>query len=376
MKNILVLLAVTALLAVHAQAQTYSPSVSVVLTSQQPFPAEPGRNVEIEVEIKNKGFIEANDISVKVVPKSPFSLLPGEEETKKFSQVKALSSVKTTYKLHIDSDAATNDYEVEFGMTTGKIDYQKEKVKVSVQGRPKIVLKKILLEPENVDAGGTTGMSVHITNEGTGTARHLTLYLNSTPEIIPLLSDAAYYIGELAPKQDAMARMRLSIDESATQKTYVARLSAAYQDEANSRSSETFDIGIPVMGTIKLDIIKTEANYERGNIEIEVANKGTAEAKSVEARLFADDRLVDIDYTSQIKPTKKVTFSFPLQAAGRGTLEIKYTGPALQETSIKKDIVFDFKKPNGQQDSFPVLLIAAVVVIALAVFWWRKRKKK
>ncbi len=375
MKNALMLLAVIALLAVHAQAQTYSPSVSVVLTSQQPFPAEPGRNVEIEVEIKNKGLVETNDISMKIAPRSPFSLLPGEEETKKFSQVKALSSVKTTYKLHIDSDAVTNDYEVEFQMTTGKVEYQKEKVKVSVQGRPKIVLKKILLEPENVDAGGTTGMSVHITNEGTGTARHLTLYLNSTPEIIPLLSDAAYYIGDLAPKQDAMARMRLSIDESATQKTYVARLSAAYQDEANSRNTEVFDIGIPVMGTIKLDIIKTEANYERGNIEIEVANKGTAEAKSVEARLFVDDRLVDIDYTSQIKPTKKVTFSFPLQAAGRGTLEIKYTGPALQETSIRKDIVFDFKTPNGQQDSSWMVLLVVVIAVA-AVFWWKRRKKK
>jgi len=359
-----------------ASALLVAPSMDAVLTSQEPFPAEPGEIVEIEVEIQNNGKGEADDVSVEIDVNSPFSLLPGEEKTKKFSIIGPESSVKISYNLHIEEDAITNDYDIEFKIFLNDDFYVTKEVQVSVQGDPKIIIESVSISPENAEAGGEAEIIVNVKNVGTGTARHFNLVLSSTSDLVPILSKGSVYMGDLAPSESGTAKMKLSIINTAEQKTYAMKLNVDYLDESGDEETKSFDIGIPVSGTVKLDVIKTEPNYDRGLLEIEVANKGTTEAKSVEARLVYNGEILDIDYISQIKPNKKTTFNFPLVMEGTGQLEINYIGPGLEENKITKDIVFDFEQGNGQNNSSAIALAVVVIIIVVGFWFWRRRRKK
>ena len=376
MKEIILALVLIGVLVSISTAQALSPSFDIILTSQEPFPAEPGENVDIEIEIQNSGDGTARDVVLEIIYKEPFKLLPGEEIKRSFPIIQPDGLVSTNYKIHIDEDAVTNEYDIEFRLILNDLVSIKKEVSVDVQGEPKVILEKIVVEPAQIEAGGHANVTVYAKNVGTGTARHLLLTLNSTPELIPALSSGSFYVGHLAPGVTGAAEMMLSVDSTAEEKTFVMMLTATYQDESNDDNQEVFDIGIPVTGTVQLDIIKTEPNYQRGLLEIEIANKGTADAKSVEARLFKNGDLVDIDYISQIKSTKKTTFNFPLIEEGKGTLEIIFTGPGLMSNKITKDIVFDYKAGNGSSDGGATAIVVIVIIIIVGFYFWRRRKKK
>lgn len=355
-------------------AQAVAPSMNATITVQDPFPAEPGRTVSIEIEIQNNGKGEATEVTVELMEQPPFTLVPGEERIKTFSIIKPKSSVKEGYVLLIDDNAVTSTYDIEFRIGIDQA-FILEKIPIVVQGTPKMIIEEISLE--NVaEAGGQVGVSISVKNVGTGAARHVTLELNASEELIPLLSEGTSYLGTLNPNDNISSTVHLTIDDSAEETTYVMKLHVTYEDESGTEVKKDFEIGIPVQGTVKLDILKVEPNSQRQQLEIEVANKGTTEATSVEARLFKDGELVDLDYISQIKPTKKTTFAFPLVSGGEGVLEIHFTGPGLKESVVTKDLVFDYQVNGNSDSSGTTVLIVIIIVIIVTYFWRRRRSKK
>ena len=374
MKLAVLSVCIALLLVPLVQAQlTTVPEIDIVLTSQTPYPVEPGENVNIEIEIQNSG-ASAQDLTLEIIPKDPFTLLPGEEAEKTFYSIGATSSVKTSYNMFVDNTAITNNYEVEFRLYTGtaRTTYAKYTVTVYVRGSPELVLKD--LQISDGVPGGDVDLTATISNIGTGTARHLKLNFNSTDELLPLLSGGSVYLGALAPGQTTQAVMGISIDDSAEQKTYTTVLTAEYLDESNTLTQEEFSVGIPIKGSVSLDIIKIEPDYRLDKLKIEIANKGTTEAKALEAKLTIEGELVDVEYSSSLKATKKTTFSFPLVLKGTGTLTIDYTGPGMEKNQLVKEITVDFLPPSDGGTT----TIATVVVIVIIVGYllWRKFLRK
>jgi len=368
------------LLACSVAAQTTygevitAPAIDIVLTSQTPYPVEPGENVNIEIEVQNSG-TSAKDVIVEIIVKEPFVLLPGEDAEKMFASIAGGGSVKTSYNLFVQNTALTNQYEIEFKVYTDavKTTYIKDGVMVNVQGDPELILED--LQISDGVPGGDVNLTAKISNIGTGTARHLKLSFNSTNELIPLLSGGSVYLGDLNPGQTARAVMGISVDSSAEQKTYTAALTAEYLDESNTPNQKIFSVGIPIKGSVLLDIIKVEPDYRTDRLKIEVANKGTTEAKSLEAKLTIDGKLVGVEYTSTLKATKKTTLSFPLILKGTGTLTIDYTGPGLEKNQAIKEVTLNFEPPSGDSTWVAAALIAVMAIIYL---FWKKyiRKKK
>lgn len=369
---IVVILALAALPLVAAQP--VAPNLNVVLVNQTPFPAEPGDVVEIEIELQNNGFGSASQVTMEFTENDPFSLVIGEEKVRTFQLIPAQESVKTSFKILIDPDAISDAYQLAFLINSLGGSALTEEVTLDVQGEARIIIDQVLVEPKQVEAGGQAIVDIHVRNVGSGTARHMLLTLNATDDIIPTLSKGSIYLDDLDPGETSVAQMELSVDDGAEEKTYVMKLTVTYDDEANIEITETFDLGIPVSGTVRLDVIKVEANYERQLVEIEVANKGSTEAKSVEASLFYDGEFVDIDYISTIKANKITTFTFPLILEGQGTLQIDYIGPGLQENQVEKTVSFNFVQQSSGGNPLPVL--AVIIIVGLVLFWWLRRKRK
>lgn len=363
----------------NANVMAFSPSLDTVLVTQSPYPVEPGENVNIEIEIQNTGYIEASDIVVEIIVNDPFRLLPGEDVKKTFANIPGRGSVKTSYNLHVNESALTGDYEIEFNMyiSTDPGTYTRGTVSVNIQGEAELILESLESLPSKIEPGVSASLIVKIKNIGTGSANKLNIKLNSThEELIPVLAGGSAYVGNLAPNQIKTAELELSVSSLAEHKTYTLTLTAEYRDESNTATEKDFSVGIPVTGSILLEIIKIEPNYIRNTLKIEVANKGTTEAKSLEAKLIIGGETIDIDYISSLKANKKTTFDFPLVLQGSGQLLMNYIGPGIESNQVSEDVVLDLEAPSDGNGV--TWFVTAVIIIIIIYFLYRKffRKKK
>jgi hypothetical protein len=340
---------------------------------------EPGKNVNVEVEIQNTGLGDANNIVVEIVPADPFTLLPGTDRTTTYTKISASSSVKVSYDLKSDENAVSNQYELEFRIyyASSPSSYLSKKVTVNLQGEPDFIIDSTWTVPEAIEPGGIVKIFAKIRNLGTGTASQAQVTLNSTSGLlIPVLSRGTVYLGDIKPGVDVVAEIELSVDTTAEHKTYPSTLSLSYKDESGADGLKAFSIGIPVTGLINIEVVKTEANFDRNVLQIEIANKGTADANSIEAKLLVNGKAAGVDYVSQLKATKKTSLEFPLVLEGSGQLILNFTSPGLKQSQVTKDISLRYENPNG--GSYMSTLITLAVVAVIAYLIWRRffRKKK
>ncbi len=375
--GLLIALTVLATLPCMASAQLIS-DIDLVLTDQTPHPAEPGGNVDIEVLLQNNGIGEATNLAVEIVPSSPFSLVKGNR-VRSFTTIGGQTTAKLTYTLFVDDSALAGDYDLEFryyNPITPEI-YSKAEIGITVLGETKIVIDEVITIPTIIEPGGSARILVTLKNVGTGDARQLEAKMNSsTTNLIPVLSGGLVYLGDFDAGGEETLEFQFNIDPDADQDTYLTTLLLTYKDDNNMPQSDIFSLGIPVTGNIRFEIVSVEPSYSRGTFGVEVANKGTGDAQSVEARLIVDGKEIGVDYLSQLKATKKTTFSFPLVLSGDAELIINYVEPGLNQKSVTKDLgPINLGAPRSDGSS---TMIFIVIIIVIGYFVWRRyfRKKK
>ncbi len=369
------------LLVSFVSAQSIAPRIEIDLINQKPYPAEPGKNVFLEIEIKNTGLETARDKVVELDVKEPFRLLPGIDKIKTFSTISSRDSVKATYELAVDDNSISGDYTLDFKVYSSldKKSYSTYPIKVRVNGKAKLIFEEVETEPAELEPGSRVILFVNIKNIGTGTAKQLQLEFNNTAILIPILDRGQAYLGDLLPGQTKGIDFEISIDSSAEMKTYVAPISARYTEDGGEELTKDFSIGLPVTGSVILDIINVEIEQEKAKLKVEIANKGTADANTIEARLLVDNKTIGVDYTSQLKPSKKATFSFPY-VNGNLQLQLVYKVTGVGEKQITKDITFsDFSGvgPTGLVTGGSSISAAGsvLVLIVLVVYVFFRRKK-
>ena len=247
--------------------------------------------------------------------------------------------------------------------------YITKEIDITVIGETKIIIDSVETIPTRLEPGGSANIRVSIKNVGTGDARQLEAKLNSTaPQLVPILSGGLVYAGDLGSGENIMMEFRFNIDPDADQDTYLTTLTLTYKDENNQENTDTFSIGF--------EVIAIEPSFSRGTLNIEVANKGTGDASSVEAKLIVDGEAIGVDYLSSLKATKKTTLNFPLVLSGNAELQITYVEPGLEQKTISKDLgPLNFGAPGGDGSSTIFFIIILAVV---GYFIWRRwfRKKK
>lgn len=361
------------------QAQTAATSLDLVLSSQSPYPVEPGSVVNVEVMLQNSGLKDAENVMLTIEPKDPFTLLAGETETKKFNMIGASNNVKATYKLYVSKKAVSNDYDLTFRYYTGGntgITVLKE-IPINVRGSPKLVLTKMETVPKDVEPGEAFDVKATIENVGSGNAYYMQSALNSTSSfIVPVLSGGMFYIGELHPGESKDATFRLSVDTAAEYKTYSGMLIISYMDDTNAITSVQFSLGIPIVGVPEIEILST--SMENSNFKVDIENIGSGSAKALKTMLVQDGEIKDVSVTNELEPSKHKTLSFSGFSYGQGLINISYLDQinnphnVVMPVSIKKAVSQDQNSNNSSAIFVPVL----VIVVVLETFYiWRIRKK-
>jgi len=381
-KIILGLIAVFSLFVLSQAAYAAGgPSLNIVLSSQNPYPVEPGDIVTIEVEIQNTGLGEATDIILKIEPEDPFTLVTGEKEIKTFARIGAYDSIQTTYKLLVSESAVSNDYEIDFRYYKGtdpSITVQKS-VPVRVQGSPKLILGSINTDPQEVEPGDTVRFEVEIKNVGTGGVHYMEATFNSTSVyIVPVLAGGSYYMGELEPGSSISALFDISIGNDAEYGTYPATLTLDYRDDTNTPQTTMFKIGVPIRGQPVIEVLS--AKIDNSDFKVDIENIGTGNAKALKISLVQGNEVKDSAIANELKPTRHKTLRFKGFSYGEAAINITYLDDANKEyvksipVSIQQSV---YAEEQGGGGASPTITAILIVIVVLETFYvWRIRKRK
>lgn len=379
------LLAVAAALLLQAApaCAQQSSDISIFLSHQTPYPAEPGDIVAVEITIQNNGS-SSQGITLEINPKEPFTLLPGEERVKTFSTIGALSVVKQTYRLRVSETALSSDYDLQFlyRRPGASADVIKNMV-VSVSGEPKIVIDGVTSIPAKIEPGKEVELDVLLRNVGSGEASTMELSLATEADattgerlIVPVLSGGSYYMGSLLPGEEKVARFLMDIDNDAEYKSYTATLSMTYKDEGGQTQTVTSDIGIPVKGSPIIEILSAKVDGTDYKVDIENIGSGTAKAMKIE--FVQDGEVKDSAVASDLKPSKQKTLRFSGFRYGPAIVNISYLDEG--NTFFSKENLLTVKMPYTTENDQPADLTGIVGILLIAAiaegYYIRKLRRR
>lgn len=105
-------------LTILASAITIAPATAaggalkVDITRYEPYPAEIGKYVDVWVNVKNMGGGTAEDVTIELMPKYPFTLDSSSNARQNKGSIGADSSAMYEYRLFVASDAKPGAHEI------------------------------------------------------------------------------------------------------------------------------------------------------------------------------------------------------------------------------------------------------------------------
>ncbi|UCC91502.1 MAG: COG1361 S-layer family protein [Candidatus Aenigmatarchaeota archaeon] len=374
------------LLAISQGAHAITENLEVVLTKQNPYPVEPDQVFDIEVSLQNTGYGTAEDIVLEILPQNPFTLLPGQEDTKTFSRIPVQDHVTASYKLHVDKNAISNNYELEFRYSqtysqTGEAVQRTGKVMIQVQGKPKLILGEIETSPDEMEPGDSVTITTKIKNVGTGSASFMEAALvSNTTYILPVLSGGLYYVGEIKPGLTGEAIFEMSVDNSAESKTYSGTLTLTYKDDSGTSQTDSFSIGLPIKGNPVIEVLS--AKIDNSAFKVDIENIGTAIAKALKITFVQDGEVKDSSVANELKPTKHKTIRFYGFRQGAAIINVSYLDESNDffanefPVTVKPSVYSEEQTGGGGVSPLAPILIVIVVLESYYVWRLRRRMKK
>ncbi|HDD46494.1 MAG TPA: hypothetical protein ENG42_03380 [Candidatus Aenigmarchaeota archaeon] len=361
-----------------ASSQTISPILTISLNKQEPYPVEPGDIVSIEIAFSNNGDGRAENVTLQIEPKSPFTLVPGEKRTERFVSIEPKSTKMVTYKLKVNKFAPSGSYEVDFLYSSGNSNIKTRKsITIEVSGKPRIVVEGVELSPEQVKPGDIVRMSVKIKNYGTGKAYHIDASFSSKSEyIVPVYSGSVYYIDSLAIGEEDTLEFMFSVDMEAEYKTYNSEINIGYEDENKNKYESNVVSGIPVRGEPVVDVLSYE--LDNNELKVDIENLGTASAKAIKISLIQDNEIRDISVISELKASRHKTVRFKNFDFGKAKLNISYMNERNEKVIKDMDLVIKSRAEGKGKEDDSMLLTALfiLVIVELAYIIKLRREKK
>ncbi len=334
-----------------------------------PYPVEPGQNVELSIEITNNGNKEVENVVVEIEPVEPFTLL--ESGKKEINMLRVGNSRIIEYGLFIDTSAVSTMYEIpvritiESQITRERYFTVTKKIQVRVQGTPKFEL--LGMESGTISPGDRAEIIIKLQNVGSGKAKRTSLTFTSTSDYVKsVLSGGVAYLADVNPGEERGTIFTILASPDSEYGVYTGKINVTYEDESGNELTEDFDVGILISGKPKLQIHKVEADREDSDLTVEIVNIGNAEAKAITAKLMVNDKIFDVDYVTSIKIDRRSTLKFNLPNSMKGKLELSYEGPDNKEYSQTEDMAWVVPF------TFPTWIIV-IIVLVIAYFAWKKK---
>lgn len=196
MKKILLIL----ILLILTTAVSAAPIINTVMLNQDPDPVNAGDVVEVRFKVTNTGEDSRGDVTIEILPESPFKLYSGKNiknigrlEGRQFGVEAAI----VDFKLRVSPEARDGDHKIRVRVDTGTAVYDmKNEFFIDVE-REKISLKAFIRSSNLITSGSQGTISIELANAGGHDIEFLELELLPSTDY-KLLSTSPYvYLGNL-----------------------------------------------------------------------------------------------------------------------------------------------------------------------------------
>lgn len=358
--------------------------IKIVLDELSPQPVEPGHDLVLSVRLENEGD-DIENLKITIVPDTPIILKNENDRTIDEGRIIKLGAVAETYLLHVDANAVSGAYEIEFRVNWLGSDQKRETnntFKVMVRGAPQLVISNITVNPERISPKDVFDLAFTVSNEGTGVAREVQVSAGTSGmPFIPVTTDTNI-IKKLNPGESTKLSYVIQVKDKTEISSYSIPIRMEYKDENGKNISSQSYVGIRVLGRAELAIadIKIEPqNPAKGDIvtiNMRIENSGTGEAKSVKVSLDAPFEGTKTTFLGKIKPDDDAPGVFTFYADKDG--DIPYAAKIEFEDDLGARSVIEalnLHLHNANKNSIIAPVIAALLIIAGSVYYLQRRKK-
>lgn len=357
----------------------------ITKSSLSPVPAEPGKDLLLEIIIDNYGQSDAKNLTVEIKPDSSILLKNENERIIYKESICAFCRMTNTYHLHVDPRAVSGTYEVKIEATRGEAGSTfgiVQTFNVTVRGNPQLGLSNVIIRPSVVTPGENFTLGFFVANNGTGMANAIGLkaILDGTP-FIPAGTNSLI-LGKLDAGSAKNVQYTLIVKSGATPGEYSLPVQLVYENENGENISAKELVGIKVLSKAKLSVANVKTDPSKlisGNemtLTIRVENSGTGDAKSVRAAVDLPFQGTKTAFLGKIGPDEDAPAVFNLQTDVAGSYKYKLT------TAYEDDL----GEHEQQQDldvtvygggvSTTTIVIIALAAIALGYFGYTRLAKR
>jgi hypothetical protein len=255
-----------------------------------PNPAEPGKDILLNINLKNSGDQNAPSVTATLKAAPPFTIKTVQNEVSG-KNICAGCSNAITYSMSVDSSAASGVYPMEFEVSYGAGASQvisRKAVNINIIGTPRIVFSTDV--KEKVTPNSAFGAVFEFRNIGSGRAQDIKISTASKDFVI---AGGTPVLDFLAPKDSKKITVNFISSPNLAPNVYSIPIALNYIDERGNSEEASLSFGVQVLGDSDMAIknIRIEpAQVSSGSdfiVTARVQNIGYGDAKEVTIELLA-----------------------------------------------------------------------------------------
>ncbi len=372
--------------------------LEVMSTRYEPYPAQPGRYIDVWVKIENRGTNDIANAQIRLTPKYPFSLDENEAALRTIGKLTSFQAAVVNFKVRVDNSAVlgNNPLAFEYRENIDRI-WNDGSFDVFIQPRDlNLQVENIVASPEKIAPGEKGKVTFTLKNYGDSSAENIKIRLGLFDSTIPLV--AANTLGEKTvdeiksgEKKDVSIEVIALADASA--KIYKIPIGIQYFDTSGKTYNITNVFAMSISEKPKIyfiaDSTTITGDKTAGDITIKAVNPSASDVKFMDIELLPSENYeilsasrsyigkVDsddygsADFRVYLKNSKDMEFVVPIKATYNDATNEEYTTTEDVKVSFAK-VKYDAKSSGSGAST----LIFAIIVIGTGYFFYRRWKNK
>lgn len=338
MKKILLMAAMLFLVMGFALATTSG--LSVDISKYEPFPAEPGKYIEVWITAKNTGNTELSNVIVKITPNYPFSLDPTTNDTFEIGTLTGGQEKISRIKIRVDANAVQGENFLDVTYKYGGYNWLTKRIPVFVQTHDAILsVKQVSTEPSSLVPGKISVVVFELENMADSFLSDIKIRINFLENDLPFspidsTTEKRIYVIE-SGKTETMEFNIMALPD-AKSGVYRIPVEITYSDSTGNSYTRTDLIGLVVGDKPVLQIYVDKSSVikggQAGEVQILLVNPGLTDIKFLNIELLDSedfekistnkvyignldsDDIDTVEFKLYVKPTSEQNIVLPINA--------------------------------------------------------------
>lgn len=330
LKLLTVTIATLAIIASGVAVSSQSSNLKATLINTDPVPLQSGDDGDIRLKITNKGSQEAENVTVRLRDRFPFTVVPGRQSTYQLGTVHPGQEYYISTEVLVADDAPDGMNPFHLSVTTPGLSRQIEVPVEVADSAVSLQLASIATAPATLYPGtDDASMTVSVTNTGEAAAENAVLELglpDGFEQTSSFSSRAA--LGTVAAGATTEAEFSFDVVDDAVSGSLEVPATISYEegsDQVLERRNTSFAVYLD--GRPQFEVVNVTSALQQGQtgpIRVTVRNTGAVESSSTRLRVLDNSDL---------------PFSFDSASAYIGSLDPGETGTAVFSPSVDDDAV-------------------------------------